>query len=368
MHRSTHIAVTCIGGRYMYDFCAALRSAKDLHPVLIGVDANPEVVGRRFVDHFSVLPMAERDPDRYVAELLALHAQIHIDVILPGSEAECRVLAVHRDTFLSAGIIPAVPPQEHIERMTDKFAALEWFSQHGIAVGPYTALERWSDVSEAANVLGYPNRRVVLKPRRSTGSRGITILDARASTVRALLPEFPERVCVTGSLDAIDHLFADRGTSLAGYLAMPYYGGAVYDVDCVASHGAPIHVIPRLRLYDPLLPVNAGCRVSLDPDIVEYAYALTRAFATHGACDFDIARDDDGSPRVLDVSARMSGAVGAAVVAGVNIPAEVVRVLLGRPLQRTRAVDGMEVFPVAHLVRTDVCVPVPPVSVPSSYA
>lgn len=342
--RRTHIAVTCIGGRYTYDLCTALRTADDLDAFIVGIDANADAAGRRFVDVFAVLPMAEEDPERYIAALFALHARERLDVILPGSEAECRVLAAHRDALLAAGIIPAVPAHDIVSCLTDKRATLAFLAARGIAVGAFAVVDDWCVAREAAARLGYPDRRVVLKPGRSTGSRGVIILDARVRTFRSLLPDLPERACGTGSLDAA----VAQGIALAGYLAMPYYGGAVYDVDVVARGGIPEQVIPRLRLYDPLLPVNAGCRVACEPDIMEYVGAIVRAFGIHGACDFDIARDADGAPRLLDASVRMSGAVGAAVVAGANVPAAVVRVLLGYPARPEAVHDGLVMYPVAH--------------------
>ncbi|MDO8435351.1 MAG: ATP-grasp domain-containing protein [bacterium] len=342
------IGMTCVGGHYIYDIIRAFRDADDFSVRIVGIDANPDAFGRLLVDRFEIVPFAERSEEEYIARIGEICETHHLDALIFGSESETRVAARHRASLERHGARITTLRNTEVAIMIDKLHCFEFLRDHGVDVGPFLAVSSISEVPDALAALGYPNVPVVLKPRTSTGSRGILIVDAREQAFRDLLVE---RLCGIGSWDAIKATIEARGASVDNYLAMPYYGGQVYDVDCLGKEGEAVLIVPRLRQYqNPLSPVNEGCQVAMQPAILEFVTALCRAFGVHGACDFDIALDTTGQPRLLDASCRMSGSVGAAYAAGANIPAQLVRVLLTLPLRQYTPRDGAVIRPVHHLI------------------
>ncbi len=343
------IGVTCVGGVYIYDMLRALRSADDFEARIIGMDGNAESSGRLISDVFEHVPMASEDEVRYASRLKELTLTHKIDVIIFGSEAETRAAVNHREMLSGLGVKTTADNPEAAKLVTDKGALLDFLKARGIDVGAYVNFSGLSELPNILRQLGYPDRRVVLKPRDGAGSRGVLIADAGA---REFVPLLKDRFCGAGSQDVLLACLRERAESLENYLAMPHIGGNVYDVDCLAKNGDAIHVVPRLRQYkNPLSPVNEGCEVAMEKDLITYVSGIVHALNIHGACDFDVARDEEGNPRILDASCRMSGSVAASFAAGVNLPAQLVRILLDLPLAVYQVQNKTKIRPVNHLIK-----------------
>lgn len=346
--QQVRVLLTSIGGHFCYEVVEALRRAPDFAAIVIGVDANPNARAWH-VDAFAPVPHQDGSEEAYLARLLEICHQFRVDVVIPLSEGESRAVAGARRRFEDRGIATSVSAADVVLRMTDKGTMFEYLEANGVDVGPWRPIGSVGEARAALDALGYPARPVVLKQRRGSGSRGVLIVDAAAGGFTPLLPD---RFCGRGSWAAVVGELERRGSSLEAHLAMPYYGKDVFDVDCLARGGSLLLVVPRLRQYsNPLSPVNEGCRVTRNDAVERYTSSLTRAFGVDGACDFDVALSDEGLPRLLDASCRLSGSVGAAVAAGVNVPAELVRLLTNRPLLEPALPAPVQVRPVPRFVR-----------------
>ena len=323
------ILVTCVGGRLIYDVIKALREVDDFAANIIGIDADPESHGRLLCDRFEVLPMAEKEPEKFLKSLMALHEEQPIDVLLALSEGEARLVSKHRDELIDLGMRVSSSSYETVITMTDKLLMLERITQKGIHSTPFFSVDSLEDFDHALKELGYGSRKVVFKPRRAAGSRGVLIADATHDGFMSLLPE---RFCGTGNRDAVLEAMAKEGMELNEIVAVPYVGGNVFDVDCIAKKGQLIDFAARRRqLKNPLWPTSTGHKVDLRPDVREYASQLCKAFSVDGAGDFDIAVDEGGKPVLFDAGARFSGSVGGTLTAGGNFPAQLVRSLMKMP-------------------------------------
>jgi carbamoyl-phosphate synthase large subunit len=344
-----NVCVTCVGGRLTYDSVRALRAAEDFDVFLIGIDADPTAAGRLLCDHFSVAPMAEEDEDGYIDHLLALHERFGINALIALSEGECRIVSDHRDSLQAKGINCSVSSAEVVRTMTDKLLMLQCLQDQDIDPGPFRAVDSEAEAEAAIAELGYPDRRVVLKPRAASGSRGVLIADASMSGFQRLLPE---RFCGAGPYQSLIGAMADEGMGFENLIAVPYYEGPVFDVDCIAVNGELVDVAARLRqLKNPLWPTSTGHKISMDPRVLELAKKLCRAFGVHGAGDFDIVLENGETPRLFDSGARFSGSVGGSFTAGANFPAQLVRVLVGLPRQDETIEDGVVLRPYITMAR-----------------
>lgn len=334
------ILVTCVGGEFVYDIVRALRSAPDFDARIIGCDANPQARGRVLVDRFISLPASSEE---YMAGLYSLAADEKIDLVLPLSENESRILSRHRNELKAAGVAITTSDFATVEMMTDKLTMLQRARDSGIDVIESLSVESIDDLQRALDQLGYPERVVVVKPRRTSGARGVMIFDSSVQET-----EF-RRGARGGGRGTKEIIFDDlkrSGLSLKDLIAVAYLPGPVYDVDCIAIGGEATDIVPRLRQWaDSLSPASTGNRVDMNRDVIEYCRSLCRAFAIEGAGDFDVALDNKGRPRVFDAGTRLSGSVGGAVVAGANIPAQLVRVMTGLPRQEFQIRNGCVVRP-----------------------
>ncbi len=337
------ILVTCVGGRLIYDIVHALRSADDFQSFIVGIDADPQAHGRLLCDRFAVLTIAESAPKSYVEQLLALHEERPIDIVLALSEGEARVLSQHRDKLQQRGIRLSVSSAETVETMSDKLFMLERVRDCGLHSTPFMSVDSLGDLDAALREFGYGDNKVVVKPRRGRGSRGVVIFDADRTEFEQLLPN---RFCGAGSRDDVLRAMQQENMAPEELIAVPYIGGPVFDVDCIAVDGKITDVSARLRqLRNPLWPTSTGHKIVLDKDVLSYAGELCAAFAVDGAADYDIALDDEGDPVIFDAGARFSGSVGGSFTAGGNFPAQLVRVLAGLERQSMSIADGMVLRP-----------------------
>ena len=342
------VLVTCVGGRLIYDIIQALRMAEDFTVTLLGCDSDPQAHGRLLVDHFEVIGRAEDDEDVYIDRLIALRNRYGLEAIIALSEGECRTIARQRDRLANAGIRTSVSPWPTVRAMTDKLLMMQRLEERGIETGGYAVVDNEESARVALAALGHPGNRVVLKPRRGAGSRGVMIVDAERREWEALLPN---RFCGTGDFDAVRRAMAAEGADFSDLIAVPFHEGQVFDVDCLADAGALTDVACRLRqLRNPLWPTSTGHRVTMDARVIELARQLCVAFGVVGAADFDIVLKDGSHPILFDAGARYSGSVGGSFTAGMNFPAQLVRLMFGQQRWPYAIEDGCVLRPYITMV------------------
>ncbi|OGL89746.1 hypothetical protein A3I45_03960 [Candidatus Uhrbacteria bacterium RIFCSPLOWO2_02_FULL_53_10] len=347
--RAVRVGVTCVGGRFVFDALQALRAAPDLDVTIIGMDAVAESSGKLFVDRFVQVPFASQDPRGFVKALFQICQEQAIDVVVLWSEAETRAVAQYGSDRAPSLLKTTADQPEVAAIVTHKGRLFDALNERGVDVGPYQRAMDFRSVRRALEDLGYPERSMVIKPCEGTGSRGVLIANATILSYTPLLSA--ERLCGTGTIEALEAVVREYDASWEDVLIMPFYGGDVYDVDCLAVHGTAVDVVPRKRQYsNPLSPVNEGCVVAMEPDLIAYAKRLGKTLGVHGVCDFDLVRDEEGRPRLLDASLRMSGSIAASCVIGINFPAQLIRILLDLPLKHYDVIDGTVLRPIHHFI------------------
>lgn len=337
------VCVTCVGGRLIYDILRGLRETAGMQIRILGTDTDAEAHGRLLCDHFAVVPRAEVDEEDYISRLEQLHAEYGFDVLFPLSEGEARAIARHGARLKARGIRLSVSDMAVVAALTDKLLLMQGAEAAGIDIGRYVGVESEVDGRAALKELGYPDRKIVLKPRRGAGSRGVVIVDANEAVWRPLLPN---RFCGTAAIEPAFEAMAGAGFGFSGLIAVPHVDGPVYDVDCIVRNGELLDVATRLRqLRNPLWPTSTGHKLDLHPGVIGMARALCVAFKINGAADFDIALDATGKPVLFDAAARFSGSVGGSLAAGANFPGQLIRVLMDMPYKALEIRNGTVLRP-----------------------
>lgn len=337
------VCVTCVGGRLVYDTISALRDAQDYTITVVGVDADPEAAGRLLCDQFAVLPMAEQDPDGWIAGVIDLKTRFGVQGLVCLSDQEARLASQRRDYLSDNGIKTSVSTQETVEVMTDKFLLLQTLAANGVDAGPFATVNSIDDAARTLKDMGYPEKRIVLKPRRGSGSRGVLVCDSTKAQFELMIPD---RFCGIGSFEQVRAELTRRNVEVDNWLAVPYWDGGVFDVECLVSNGQVVLSAARRRqLRNPFWPTSTGHLVDMQPAVLAYAEEICRVLKVEGAGDFDIVLRADGSCVVMDASARFSGSVGGSYTAGANFLAQLVRVMFDLPLVRYQIRDKTPLRP-----------------------
>jgi len=349
----TVIGITCVGGHFSYELIECFRNQNDFRAKVIGFDSDPKATGRFFCDKFQVIPSAKYDPKGFINLVIDSCIQNSVDLFIPSSEEECKAVVDNIDIFRLNSIDVSIGNTDIVGIMTDKFSFMHFLSEKGIEVGSFYPIHSLNDILDSLHNLDYPKSKVVLKPRNGAGSRGVLVLDSSLESVNEIIPD---RNCVEGNLDSVLEYAKNKEIDFTFYMAMEYYSGDVYDIDCVAKNGKAVNVVPRLRKYDnPLSPFSEGCVISQDKKIIKYVSDIVLSLECHGACDFDIAINSLGEPRVIDASTRLSGSVAASILAEINIPAQLVRIIKNMELKEYYPRDQVYVRPVKKFIKLDDC-------------
>lgn len=337
------VCITCVGGRLIYDTICALRDADDYSITVVGVDADPEAAGRLLCDHFAVLPMAEEDPDGWIQGILDLKGRFGVQGLVCLSDQEARVAARMRDFLLANGIQTSVSTQETVDVITDKLSLLQTLAASGIDAGPFATLNSINDAATVLKNLGYPDKRIVFKPRRGSGSRGVLVCDSTQAQFKMMVPD---RFCGIGTFEQIKDELDRSNMQIDNWLAVPYWDGPVFDVECLVSKGHVVLSAARRRqLRNPFWPTSTGHLVDMHPAVLAYADEMCRALKVEGAGDFDIVLRSDGTCVAMDASARFSGSIGGSYTAGANFLAQLVRVMFDLPLKHYQIRDKTPLRP-----------------------
>ena len=346
MKKKINILITCISGKYVYDLINSIYSIKNMKINIFGADSNPKSK-ISYIKKIYKIPRPNKER-LYLKKIILLCKKEKINIIFPGSEAETVLFSKNKNILKKKNINILISDYKIVASLIDKRKMFEFLEKKKVRVGMWSSVSSLKDLKTSARKLGYPLTKVVLKPRKGAGSRGVIILDKKIKKFKFLLEN---RFCGTGDIISVQKEFKKRKITFDKLICMPFYGGHTYDVDCFAINGESIVVIPRLRQYEnPLSEYNQGCIVEKNLKVINYVKKIIEAFKIHGPCDFDVAIDDLGNPKLLDSSNRMSGSVGASYVAGYNLPEQIIRYVYGLKTKKITPNKKTRIIPVNKFV------------------
>ncbi len=217
-----------------------------------------------------------------------------------------RMDALHR--LVAAGV-PILNSPSAVEASVDKYLATARLAAAGLPVPPTWAGERADDALEAFESLGGD---VVIKPLFGSEGRGL---------VRVSDPELARRACQTLSrLGAV--LYLQR--------FIPHPG---HDFRVFVLGG---RVLGAIRRHAPAgdwrTNISLGGRaesISIDPELGRLALQAAEAVGASMA-GVDLLPGRDGSLQVIEVNA-VPGWKALAAATGLDVAAEIVREVMGRP-------------------------------------
>jgi carbamoyl-phosphate synthase large subunit len=152
---------------------------------IISTDIDENAVGKYLTDVFYQVPSPENED--YLPSLEEIVKSENIDIIIPQTTREILVLAENVDHFRYLGAEVVVSPAVSIKTANDKYLLLERAKEINIPCPKYYLTDSETTLREAADLLGYPRKKAVVKPRISHGMRGLRILSEESWDVDRLL-------------------------------------------------------------------------------------------------------------------------------------------------------------------------------------
>lgn len=144
-----------------------LKSLRGCDCRLIGTTIYPESPANCFADIVELVP--KTDDEGYVPRLIALICRYHVDLIIPGIEADMKAWNMHRKELEETGVQLLLNNSNLVELCMDKWLFYKELEKRDFGFRIRTF------ISTDIDILSFP---VILKPRCGFGARGIVKIDS----------------------------------------------------------------------------------------------------------------------------------------------------------------------------------------------
>ncbi len=247
-----------------------------------------------------VSPSPAKRPELYWQWLLEVWQQHRYDLLLPMDDHSLRIVVEHQ-AELSGLCRTLLPPLEGYRVAADKARTARLAGCLGIDAPQSFLPEDQSELSELAAGLGYP---LVIKPRHSSGSRGITVVRRQED----LLPAY-ERVHARYPWPLLQEYIPQ---------------GEKFDVCLLYDQAGTLRasfVQKELRHF----PLERGPSTVQEswhhPELLHRADRLMASLGWQGIAEVEFMIDPrDGCPQLMEINPRFWGSLACAIQAGVDFP------------------------------------------------
>lgn len=257
-----------------------------------------------------VYPSPIAQPDAFIDWLLCRLQRDRCDVLFPIDERTMGPVTAHRHELAKYCAVPIVDHVTYLQAR-DKASTLRVALANGIHCPQTYYLDDPAEAEVLAKTLDFP---VVIKARRSQGSRGIVYVRSRADFVTAYL-----------------RAHAWQPLPLVQDFIPP--GGDTFGVEALFGHNAqPLAAFVHRRLRE--YPISGGPSTLREgvmaPELMETGLRLLAAMHWFGVAMVEFKVDPrDNQPKLMEVNPKFWGSVQLAIVSGVDFPYLLYRLAVG---------------------------------------
>lgn len=285
---------------------------------VIGTDMNPDNVGRYFCEKFYQI---HRPSEEYIRDLSKICDTEKVDIIIPQNTLELKTLSKYK-YFLPAKV--CISPSSSLIDSNDKFKLISIAKSLGIPVPKTYEVSSKSELISRSTALGWPEKKVVVKPKISSGSRGLAIIDEMIEPRVNFLNSKP------GSPDMnMEMLSLILGEEFDSMMVMEYLPGPEYTVDVLRD----IIAIPRRRTA-----IKNGITFDGITENIEELAANSLKLGTNIGLDyaygFQYKINESGEYAIIECNPRVQGTMVLSTISGCNIIYGAVKLALGEKIPR----------------------------------
>jgi carbamoyl-phosphate synthase large subunit len=291
----------------------ALRENEDGRKFkIVGTDVKSDRVGRYIIDKFYRVPQAT-DPE-YLNLMFTIQKLEHIDLILPQTTAESQAL-VGMDKVVCSPV-PA----------NDKYLLYEVAKDLKIPLPDYKLIGDREELFRSVFELGYPDKKVVVKPRVGCGGRGVRILQS-GLTKEEYLQDKPDPLRT--NMIEFSTIFKDE--SVPELLVSEYLPGKEYTIDCFRGKNGFVSIARERK------EIRSG--ISFDNKVLYNRYfrgccgKLAEKLNLLYCFGFQFKENSEGIPCLLECNPRVQGTMVVSMFAGFNVIYNSVKEALGEDVQ-----------------------------------
>lgn len=283
-------------------------------------DIKDDVIGKYISDDFYIIPPAS-DSKSYLKALYDLCRKKNIRIILPQNTSELLVLASNKKDFEKINVKILISDKDAIEIANNKFELMKLCRDNNIPVSSFNLVDNFEDLVVEATKLGWPNKKVVIKPPSSNGTRGVRIIDEKIDLKKMFYDEKPTSLYI--KMESLRQILGEIFSEL---VVMEYLPGKEYTVDLLSGNDYCC-VIPRTRdLVRSGITFNGS--LERNEKIIEYSTKIAKKLNLKYCFGFQYKLDEYGDPKIIESNPRIQGTMIMSTLAGANLIYSAVKMLL----------------------------------------
>jgi carbamoyl-phosphate synthase large subunit len=315
----------------------SLRRSSDHDLYIVGVDVEERGNNFDWVDKHYIVPAPSSK--EFAEVILDICLRENVQLVIPWSDDEVEVIAQNSADFQDKGVAVLCGPSTSIQRTVDKGILLQELEKTAIPTPKFELANSYEEIENAALRLGYPTKPVVVKPRRSSCSKGLWILDPDID----LKQFFPAQKLSLSAFTLLLREANEKGQQIPEYVVMQYLQGDDYSVDALAFSGKPLFIVPRQRLK-AVEGISQISEVVCNEEVQETVAQIIREFSLHLNINIQLRYPyvSGGQPMIYEINPRISGSIVANDAAGVKLLYFGILLALGQPIPKRQELRVMQ--------------------------
>jgi len=278
--------------------------------IIYSTDVSQNVAGKLLSDFFITIPPAKYE-DAYLEKMLSICKKERIDVILPQNTSELFILSKNLKIFEKLNSTVIISDRQALEKANNKYELMKLCKKIGIPTGDFYLVKTKQELFANATLLGWPNKKIVVKPPSSNGMRGVRVIDEFYDRKDSFYNEKPNNLNIK-----MDDLVNILGIEFDPLIITEYLSGDEYSVDLLRLN-KDTWVVPRKRdLIRNGITFNGS--VEQNDKIIKFSKQLAEVINLKYCFGFQFKFNDYGEPCILESNPRVQGTMIISTLAGAN--------------------------------------------------
>ena len=312
----------CAGGKSMGSL---IRKIKYNNPkkLIYGLDADINHDNQKLFNKFYTIPFPNYES--FKSSLLSILNDIGPSMLIPGADEEASIISSFNDILKQNNILCNVMDHNIVTSISDKFYLYKnIFEKSPNYTVKCIKVNNNIDLRKASMALGYPSKKIVLKPRIGRGRRSTYILseDSFENKIKDIIPHIKMEDVINQNLILKNNM-----------MVMEYVEGEPITIDVLGSKGKIIHTTIRKWNQKWRFPFP-GQKIINDKNIDDLIKVISRLINIHGLIDIDVIRTEKGRIIFLEINPRPSGSVVVSEIAGIPIFSMLEKALEGKDINK----------------------------------